>query len=433
MAQHRRWAGSNYGSRIDCYAWADSVYTTGDQNDAGEMVLDPGAGLNSQYISNFGGTSAASAIVAGAALLVHQMFQAILGTRLGPLQARYLLSAYGTPQAPEYIGGNYASIGVMPDLAQIAGALTAFPDIYVRDSLVDTGLVPTAQVGQSPDILVVTVAPGNPDVAFGNLADDGPPRDVRPDQTNYVYVRLQNRGGAAAATAQATVLWSEPSTMLDPSTWHEIGTTDQVNVPPGALKVAGPIQWYTNPGNRPVGDHGCFVALVGDPLDPKPLPPSSSFADPTAFTSFLAASNNVAWRNFTVVEVVTESTRSVSLAAFWINGLADQVFPYQLVIRHNFPLDCDLRLLVDPATAVALGLGREGAAREIGIRVPPHDARSGEILLGGRLRYRAEFVVKPDRAWHPGEFRLMVSQFWRGKRVGSYSWLVRVGAARHPR
>ena len=58
--RHRRIARASFGSRIDCYAWGENV-TTADGAD------------NKSYVNNFHGTSAASAIVAGAAILVQQM------------------------------------------------------------------------------------------------------------------------------------------------------------------------------------------------------------------------------------------------------------------------------------------------------------------------------------------------------------------------
>ena len=98
--------GSCFGTRVDCFAWAENV-----------MTFDPFA--NSGYDSTFDGTSSASAIVAGAALLVQGAVQAKTGGRLGPAELRALL-ADTTPN------GNTPSnnpamdqIGVMPNLKYI--------------------------------------------------------------------------------------------------------------------------------------------------------------------------------------------------------------------------------------------------------------------------------------------------------------------------
>ena len=56
----------NFGTRIDCYAWGDSIYTTG----IADEPKSPGVPLKKSYRSDFGGTSGAAAIIAGGALLI---------------------------------------------------------------------------------------------------------------------------------------------------------------------------------------------------------------------------------------------------------------------------------------------------------------------------------------------------------------------------
>ncbi len=95
---------TNYGSRVDCFAWGHRVFTTGD----GRNGSDPTA-----YTTEFGGTSAAAAIVAGAALVVQGIAKEKFGGPLKPADLRLVLSAHGTPC------GEDQGIGVMPDLRQI--------------------------------------------------------------------------------------------------------------------------------------------------------------------------------------------------------------------------------------------------------------------------------------------------------------------------
>jgi subtilisin family serine protease len=104
---------SSFGSRIDCYAHGANVTTTGFGD------LTPGARVAAQYTRTFGGTSAAAAIIAGAAILVQARFKAKTGSLLSPLGLREIIAnpATGTPQGPK--AGN---IGVMPDLRLIMAA-----------------------------------------------------------------------------------------------------------------------------------------------------------------------------------------------------------------------------------------------------------------------------------------------------------------------
>ena len=70
---HDRWViatpgpGSNFGARVDCYAYGEGVVTTGPAFNPA-CVLGSGTRATNQYRCDFGGTSAAAAIVAGAAV-----------------------------------------------------------------------------------------------------------------------------------------------------------------------------------------------------------------------------------------------------------------------------------------------------------------------------------------------------------------------------
>jgi len=99
---------SNHGSRIDCFAWGERVYTTGD----GRNGEEPG-----DFTAEFGGTSAAAAMVAGAALLLQSIARKSFEAPLKPADLRTVLSAYGTPCE------RGQAIGIMPDLEAVVGRL----------------------------------------------------------------------------------------------------------------------------------------------------------------------------------------------------------------------------------------------------------------------------------------------------------------------
>lgn len=104
---HSRASFSNYGSRIDCYGWGDSIDTTGDGW--------TGNATNT-YTTSFGGTSGASPIIAGSALVV-QSWLIKHGQRYSPSTMRSVLSntTLNTPSADP----STDRIGVMPNLQQI--------------------------------------------------------------------------------------------------------------------------------------------------------------------------------------------------------------------------------------------------------------------------------------------------------------------------
>lgn len=106
-APHDPHGFSNVGSRVDCYAWGDSVYTASNTGP-------------SNYKSGFGGTSGAAAIVAGAALLVQSDRLRRLGATLPPLELRALLAdRTAAVNTPSRNGVGTDKIGVMPNLASL--------------------------------------------------------------------------------------------------------------------------------------------------------------------------------------------------------------------------------------------------------------------------------------------------------------------------
>lgn len=115
---HEKISSSNYGERIDCYAHGQLVYT------AGSLPASSGKS-NDSYTWGFGGTSAAAAIIAGAAISIQSIAEANYHCRLSPLQLRQILSndILTTPSAN---GRLVDKIGGMPDLKKIIGYLEHF-------------------------------------------------------------------------------------------------------------------------------------------------------------------------------------------------------------------------------------------------------------------------------------------------------------------
>jgi hypothetical protein len=95
---HTRNISSNYGSRINCYAWEES--------------------LADVHLMKLRGTSGASAIIAGAAIAIQSISVAKNNLRLSPQQMREIFSndLYGTASANGHVNDK---IGVMPDLKKI--------------------------------------------------------------------------------------------------------------------------------------------------------------------------------------------------------------------------------------------------------------------------------------------------------------------------
>jgi hypothetical protein len=107
-APHSRLGFSNFGSRIDCYAWGQNIDTTGDGWTGNATTT---------YTTSFGGTSGASPIIAGCCLIVQSWLIGHGSSRYTPSSMRSVLSRANLNTASADPGTD--RIGVMPDLQAI--------------------------------------------------------------------------------------------------------------------------------------------------------------------------------------------------------------------------------------------------------------------------------------------------------------------------
>jgi hypothetical protein len=104
-----RFFNSNYGGRVDCYAWGEDI-DTADSTDTAPFSV-------TSYTQTFRETSGAGAIIAGAALCIQGIVEASGGPRLDAFQMRDMLCnpSTGTPSHKP----STDRIGVMPNLRKI--------------------------------------------------------------------------------------------------------------------------------------------------------------------------------------------------------------------------------------------------------------------------------------------------------------------------
>jgi len=336
--------GSNGGTRVDCYAWGEDVRTTGDKDNPDDI---------NACSDDFNSTSAASAIVAGATLLLqHKYAKSTNGWRLTPGQIRNLYRTVGTPiyAGSDYPGGlsDYAVIGYMPDLKAFDTELETnpLPDVYLRDYVGDSGHVPSGGLlSLSPDVIVRQNSDPPEDFGDGSGTEDSDTlcQNVLDNRDNYVYVRMRNRGTVDAVDTRVSVYWSRVSTLVLPEDWQPISSTPTVApLVPGnhtSLVVAGPIVW----SNPPNPGHYCFIAVLDNDADPAPPIPAPIVADPNVdpgiswedFLSFIRNNNNVTWRNFNVIPVA--SSLYTACPPFIIRGAPDFMREFAFEFRFRLP------------------------------------------------------------------------------------------------
>jgi hypothetical protein len=108
---------SNYGTRVDVQGWGRKVATL-DYGDLQACDIDNRENVDRDYTNEFSGTSSASPIVAGAAVLLQNAAKQ-QGRVLSPAELRDLLQRTGSPQ----LGNTKQHIGPRPDLARALEAL----------------------------------------------------------------------------------------------------------------------------------------------------------------------------------------------------------------------------------------------------------------------------------------------------------------------
>ena len=429
---------TNYGSRIDCYAWGENIVTLGDGA--------AGTG-NSEYTAGFGLTSGASAIIAGAALSV-QGIAANNGYRLGPRQMRTILSDPATGTTSENPGVD--QIGVMPNLQNtVPVVLNLVPDVYIRDFVGDIGDSHNGIIAASPDIILRPLPlidplidtalynldpPAAIDEAFGSLSgtENDPTLSIRAKlgDDHAIYVRVKNRGPVDATNVTATVYWSEPSTLLTPNTWRPAGGLSIV-IPlvPAAgngLIVSPAIIW---PGNQIlVTGHYCFVALIGNAEDPAPDP--LDFGSWVNYERFIRENNNVSWRNFDVVDYLLGAPSGPINLRFYIRGPWDKARDMSLEVISTLPAKARLTVQVPiHQKDVLKGLGSvemDEHQKFVRVSLNPHGMSKAKPF-----KFPKDFCAEAHLLVHlPEEFRhdtydIYLRQLYEGREIGRITWRLR--------
>jgi subtilase family protein len=426
-APHSRLSFSNFGSRIDCYAWGENVDTTGNGT-----LFDTST---TTYTTAFNGTSSASPIIAGAALAVQGIASQSpsIGFRFSPWQLRDILADPTTGTASNVPAIDL--IGVMPNLKKIVDSvLNVAQDIYIRDFVGDAGDPHTGAVSASPDIILRQSAVSNPQAAFGQGSgtenDNTLGYEAEAGQDNYIYVRVRNRGGSTATNVQATIYWSEVATLVTPNLWHVVGTVTIPNVPTGdVLTVSDALVWQS--ASIPATGHYCFVGLIGTPVDPAPGP--ADFLNWNNFVTFIRVNNNVTWRNFNVVNNVPPSKGGGGVPPgfvalpFLAPGPPDQARRMALEVIARLPEGAKVLLEAPLYLLDALHLrpphrktGKSGMGQ---IPLKAHGKHPlGEALFPAESKARLRLLVQIPEGLREHPYEIAVRQLYLGEEVGRVTW-----------
>jgi hypothetical protein len=391
---HRRRIDSNFGNRIDCYAWGQNAITLGG--------------------FPFNGTSAASAIVAGAAVLVQGGVKAAGSPPLTPAGMRSVLKVGGTPCHPD------DRIGAMPNLREVLTDLGIGPELVIRDSDSDLGDDEKAREFSSPDIIPTLAPEPDPAKRFRNgcRMEDTDASRLRLDTTNYCYVKVANNG-AAAAQGKVYLFSGPVSTVPIRDRLRLIGSKT-VRISSGRESVVSPaFEWTPRAGQM------MMVSVAAQARDPGP-PFMTKEWNTLADYLIAVADSNVAIRNIHSI-VANHDYRCDQLDGAFLN-LPFVFFGLPEVSTATLRLNSDL----PDDTQRWLELPRGMQIRETGSG--PRDPKSGRQWVqmpenervvvnsvAGHLSNVTLLLQIPPQARNR-TYTLVLNHLARNKRAGRITW-----------
>ncbi|HRW82417.1 MAG TPA: S8 family serine peptidase [Methanothrix sp.] len=211
-----------------------------------------------------------------------------------------------------------ATTGRKQEFALVVGGGLDFVDVYIKDNADDDGVPPSKGcLCQSPDIWI----------CLSNDPTATPAANPEHGQTNFVFVRVRNRGSRAANNAQVRLYWAKGGTNLSRPYWmiQDI----KVN---GA---AGNVRSVNVPSHGPSGDG----EAITEAFEWSPPDPQSYNIEPEHFCLFATVDHpddpilqedvdvvrwedNLAWKNVTVAEAYPDASTAMEFYVAGIKGAA---------------------------------------------------------------------------------------------------------------
>ncbi len=356
-----------------------------------------------------------------------------------------LLAAYFPPSTtmPVSLPPQTTDVNQPPEPTDDPFPLGAIPSpspvLYIRHNTADNGTSHAPPLSSSPDIILKNNPVAQPQATFSTPASIGSATQSDPDvlasQTNYVYLRVWNRG-ADAANVFATVYWSPAATLVTPSMWNLIGDAYYPDVPPGSVvQISNPgIVWPAD--QIPAPGHYCFVATVGNANDPAPDP--TSLISWNDFVNYIAKNNNIAWRNFNVIAMGGHMEKPLRgefvELPFLISGAWDQAREFAFEIIAKLPEGSSLALQVAERLGRALQpntrLEKFGDPvtdpknpRRVRIPIPMNHAHPlGQIELPAAAALPSHLLLHIPPHPDDGPCEIAIRQLYAGMEVGRITW-----------
>ncbi|SEA37855.1 hypothetical protein SAMN05660964_01445 [Thiothrix caldifontis] len=153
---------------------------------------------------------------------------------------------------------------------RITTCISSPADALLRDGFDDQGrLGETAWAARSHDIIVVQAAVADPNTAFADVDDLRQADRLDGNETNHIYVRINNRGERPLNNIQVELFQIPLASVHDPNSWVSKGTSNLTSVAARSTGFALPIVWANPPNPAPLSAY-LLAALVQADDDPRP-------------------------------------------------------------------------------------------------------------------------------------------------------------------
>ncbi len=424
-------------AKLEFYDSATETLATGDVSSHPLKIVGNTVPLRATLVwTDFPGTVAAGGALVNQLRLSLVAPDGVTVIQGSPANNNVQQVVIATPQIGTYtvrVSGVNVPTAVQPevlkkqDFALVVTAGLEFVDVYIKDNPADDGNPPsTGCLYKSPDIWVS--ATNDPAAA--------PVTNPEYGQTNFVFVRVHNRGSKAANNATVKLYWANPGTNLGRPHWKIEGIS--------VGGVAANTQTVSVPARSATGDGETIVAA----FEWQPPDPDTNTVQPGHFCLFATISHpedpilqedvdkvrwedNLAWKNEIVQDALSDSTTS---AEFYVAGIPGASVGELRINADSAPAGAEIRLKI-PARywedALIEGLTKvwesEGG-RVCQVAMPSgQSAKLGKIKLKSRENTLVRIEVQlPPSAKAGDYYPLFVEQCVNGKVTGRVSLVARV-------
>ena len=301
------------------------------------------------------------------------------------------------------------------------------PGIYLRDFPGDVGDPHDhGSISASPDVGAYLAQQDMGAAPLNDKSQRLVPEELVVGMPAWAYVRAYNKGDLPSPAISAHLYDSQPSTLVDPTTWNVVGTADLGSLPAAPAgndnPTLGEIEWTPS-----FAGHRCFVCLLSDhAIHADELANLAQGWNFRQYMAFIRSNAWAAWRNYDAVQPSAVGDASMEAQ---VRGYHDGGHRFEIAVGITPDPDTVVRITI-PTALFELLSNRSSQVQVVdqqGDFVTLLVAGAGEFSLGTgvlpasfaadcRLQVSAPAVAGGQRV------EIYLSQSHEGDEIGRVSW-----------